>query len=209
MALSSTRKILMASMFSRCKHGPGRFWRFSKGTKLWIWEFRLSVWVHTVSPHFICAKPFCSCRENIRSYKPPRTLEISGSLWPDIMMQLELQTFVLVFCFGFQGKRDSPAKSYTCYLEVLWQARNWAGVKRNHSGCFFLLFFKKQSWSFKPCEKKSLLNIPLWRSVLIQAFILSLIPGDIFLFSGVSHPLPSHRFLPSWDSFLRLLEYVG
>lgn len=139
----------------------------------------------------------------------PGTLEISGSLWPDIMMQLELQTFALVFCFGFQGKRDSPAKSYTCYLEVLWQARNWAGVKRNHSGCFFLLFFKKQSWSFKPCEIKSLLNIPLWRSVLIQAFILSLIPGDIFLFSGASHPLPSHRFLPSWDSFLRLLESVG
>lgn len=78
--------------------------------------------------------------------------------------------------------------------------------KETTGAASFLLFFKKQFWSFKLYEKQSLLNIPLWGCVLIQAFILSLIPEDTFLFSGPSHPLLSHESLPSWDPLPRFLK---
>lgn len=141
-------------------------------------ECGLLGWLCTLSPCRICTKPFQSCRKSICPALHPGALAISGGLWPIITCRWSCTSAVALG----SGKRGSPAKSHTCCVEILWQPRNWAGVKRSHTGCFRSIIFQKAIGSFKPCEKKSLLNIPLRGRVLIQVFILSLIPEDTFLF---------------------------
>ena len=127
-------------------------------------------WVDTFSPYYICIKPFCPCWENIRSNKVYRNVRVLRQPLTTHCHAAETADFCCCFLpWVFRGKTAQRALTH-----VIWKYCDSQEIglmsEETTVAVSFLLFFKKQFWSFKPYEKQSLLNIPLWGCVLMQHF---------------------------------------